>query len=196
MFYFTCDRSFNGKTAVTVHCSWRIFGHGNRSPSATDVVTSPASGSEVLSSVCHFVTIQCTLVLNLHWPSLLAGKWSDRHQTCTQWSPDKPASRICSRSRSMSFNGKTAVTVHCSCSAGVPGSPTLLSANNLLPGPAAIMITSVCWFVIYARRTLYIGFLVVTWYGHFCAGRKIAFSTWQMTGSRRQVCNLTFLPFQ
>jgi len=31
---------------------------------------------------------------------LLAGKWPDRHQTCTRWSPGKPASRMCSRSRS------------------------------------------------------------------------------------------------
>ena len=30
-------------------------------------------------------------VLNLHWPSLLAGKCSDRHQTCTRWTPGKPA---------------------------------------------------------------------------------------------------------
>jgi len=36
----------------------------------------------------------------------------------------------------------------------------------------------------------------VTWYGHFCAGRKIASSPTQMTGSRRRVCNLTFLPLQ
>jgi len=36
----------------------------------------------------------------------------------------------------------------------------------------------------------------VTWYGHFCAGRKIASSPRQMTGSRCQVCKLTFLPFQ
>jgi len=33
---------------------------------------------------------------------LLAGKWSDRYQTCTWWSPGKPASRVCSRSRSRS----------------------------------------------------------------------------------------------
>jgi len=39
-------------------------------------------------------------VLNLHWPSLLAGKWPDRNQTCTRWTPGKPASRVCSRSRS------------------------------------------------------------------------------------------------
>ena len=31
---------------------------------------------------------------------LLAGKWPDRHQTCTRWSPGKPASRVFSRSRS------------------------------------------------------------------------------------------------
>jgi len=30
----------------------------------------------------------------------LAGNWPDRHQTCTRWSPGKPASRMCSRSRS------------------------------------------------------------------------------------------------
>ena len=33
---------------------------------------------------------------------LLAGKWLDRHQTCTRWSPGKPASRVFSRSRSRS----------------------------------------------------------------------------------------------
>jgi len=33
---------------------------------------------------------------------LLPGKWSDRHQTCTRWSPGKPASRVCLRSRSRS----------------------------------------------------------------------------------------------
>jgi len=31
---------------------------------------------------------------------ILAGKWLDRDQTCTRWSPDGPASTICSRSRS------------------------------------------------------------------------------------------------
>jgi len=31
---------------------------------------------------------------------LLAGKWPDRHQTCTRCSPGKPASKMCSRSRS------------------------------------------------------------------------------------------------
>ena len=31
---------------------------------------------------------------------LLAGKWLDRHQTYTWWSPGEPASRVCSRSRS------------------------------------------------------------------------------------------------
>jgi len=32
----------------------------------------------------------------------LPGKWQDRDQTCTRWSPGKPASRVCSRSRSRS----------------------------------------------------------------------------------------------
>jgi len=59
--------------------------------------------------------------------SLLAGKWPDRDQTCTQWSVGKPASRLCSRSRSRSK---------------------------------------------------------VTWYGHFCAGTKIASSRRQMARSR------------
>jgi len=31
---------------------------------------------------------------------LLLGKWLDRDQTCTEWSPGKRASRVCSRSRS------------------------------------------------------------------------------------------------
>jgi len=33
---------------------------------------------------------------------LLAGKWLDRHQTCTRWTPGQHASRVCSRSRSRS----------------------------------------------------------------------------------------------
>ena len=77
--------------------------------------------------------------VNLHPPSILAGKWPDHHQTCTWWTPGQRASRVCSRSRSRSK---------------------------------------------------------VMWYGHFCAVTKIASSPTQMTGSRRQVCNLTFLPFQ
>ena len=31
---------------------------------------------------------------------LLEGKWPDRHQTCTRWTPGQCASRVCSRSRS------------------------------------------------------------------------------------------------
>jgi len=31
---------------------------------------------------------------------LLPQTWLDHHQTCTRWSPDGPASRVCSRSRS------------------------------------------------------------------------------------------------
>jgi len=42
-----------------------------------------------------------TLVLDLK-SLFLAGKWLDCHQTCTRWSPGKPASRMCSRSRSRS----------------------------------------------------------------------------------------------
>ena len=57
---------------------------------------------------------------------LLAGKWPDRHQTCTRWTSGQHASRVCSRSRSSSK---------------------------------------------------------VTWYGHFCAGTKIASSRGQMAGS-------------
>jgi len=34
--------------------------------------------------------------------SLLAGKWKDRDQTCTRWSPGKPAYRVFWRSRSRS----------------------------------------------------------------------------------------------
>ena len=30
---------------------------------------------------------------------LLPGKWPHRDQTCTRWSPGKPASRVCSRSK-------------------------------------------------------------------------------------------------
>jgi len=62
---------------------------------------------------------------------LLPGKWPDRDQTCTWWSPGKLASRVCSRSRSRSK---------------------------------------------------------VTWYGHFCAGTKIAFSSRQKWPDRDQTC--------
>jgi len=31
---------------------------------------------------------------------LLTGKWPDRHQTCTRWTPGQRASRVCSRLRS------------------------------------------------------------------------------------------------
>ena len=57
---------------------------------------------------------------------LLAGKWPDRHQTCTRSTPGQRASRVCSRSRSRSK---------------------------------------------------------VTWYGHFCAGTKIASSRCQIARS-------------
>ena len=43
------------------------------------------------------------MILNVHFaiiPSALAGKWPNRHQTCTRRSPGKPASRVCSKSRS------------------------------------------------------------------------------------------------
>jgi len=33
---------------------------------------------------------------------LLPGKWPDRHQTCTRWTPGQHASMVCSRSRSRS----------------------------------------------------------------------------------------------
>ena len=39
-------------------------------------------------------------LLWFHENRFFAGKWLDREQTCTQWSPDGPASRVCSRSRS------------------------------------------------------------------------------------------------
>ena len=55
---------------------------------------------------------------------LLAGKWPDRHQTCTRWTPGQRTSRVCSRSRSKG-----------------------------------------------------------TWYGHFCAGTKIASSHCQIARS-------------
>ena len=48
--------------------------------------------SVVCLSVCLSV---CKL---LRKSLLLPGKWQDRDQTCTRWSPGKPASRVCSRS--------------------------------------------------------------------------------------------------
>jgi len=52
------------------------------------------------SSVCLSV---CPSVCKLLRKSLLlAGKWPDRHQTFTRWTPDQLASRVCSRSRSRS----------------------------------------------------------------------------------------------
>ena len=56
---------------------------------------------------------------------LIAGKWPDRYQTFTRWTPGQRASRVCSRSRSK-----------------------------------------------------------VTWYGHFCAGTKIASSHMQVAQLR------------
>jgi len=42
----------------------------------------------------------CLSICKLLRKSLfLADNWPDRHQTCTRWSPGKPASRVCSRSR-------------------------------------------------------------------------------------------------
>ena len=58
----------------------------------------PLAGAKYCNQFVHNVHN----VLNLHWPSLLAGKWPDRHQTCTRWSPGKSASTVCSRSRSRS----------------------------------------------------------------------------------------------
>jgi len=46
-----------------------------------------------LSSVCLSVNL-------LRKSPFLPDKWSDCHQTCTQWSPEEPASRVCSSSRS------------------------------------------------------------------------------------------------
>jgi len=92
------------------------------------IFTSPASGSEVFQSVCLYVCHATMYTLhNVHNyiiradQSLLAGKWPDRHQTCTRWTPGQCASMVCSRSRSRSK---------------------------------------------------------VTWYGHFCAGTKIA--SWRL----------------
>jgi len=42
---------------------------------------------------------------------LLAGKWLDRHQTFTRWTPGQRASRVCSRSRSRSRDTGTFVLV-------------------------------------------------------------------------------------
>ena len=64
---------------------------------------------------------------------LVAGKWPDCNQTCTRWSPDQPASRVCSRSRSK-----------------------------------------------------------VMWYGHFCAGPKIAFSRREMARLRRKLHTMVY----
>jgi len=44
----------------------------------------------------------CLSVNILRKSLLLPEKWLDRHQTCTRWSPEVPASRMCSRSRSRS----------------------------------------------------------------------------------------------
>jgi len=52
--------------------------------------------SSVRPSVCLSV---CKL---LRKSLLLAGKWPDRYQTFTRWTPGQRASRVCSRSRSRS----------------------------------------------------------------------------------------------
>ena len=58
---------------------------------------------------------------------LLAGKWPDRHQTCTRWTPGQRASRVCSRSRSRSkvtlYGHFCAGTKIASCREQMAGSP-------------------------------------------------------------------------
>jgi len=52
-------------------------------------------------SVC--LSVCCPSVCKLLRKSiLLPGKWPDRHQTFTRWTPGQRASRVCSRSRSRS----------------------------------------------------------------------------------------------
>jgi len=48
-------------------------------------------------SVCP--SVKCKLLYVSSVSLLLSGKWPDRDRTCTRWSPGKPASRVCSRSR-------------------------------------------------------------------------------------------------
>ena len=63
------------------------------------IVRRPSSVSLVCLSVCLSV---CPSVNILRKSLLLPDEWLDCDQTCTWWSPDGPASRMCSRSRSRS----------------------------------------------------------------------------------------------
>ena len=52
------------------------------------------------SFVC--LSVRLSVCKLLRKSLLLPGKWPDRYQTCTRWSPGEPASKVCSRSRSRS----------------------------------------------------------------------------------------------
>jgi len=73
----------------------------NWGPSCASLVAirTLARGKSCLShGVCRVSVCPCLSYKSL----LLAGKWPDHHQTCIRWYPVKPASRVCSRSRSRS----------------------------------------------------------------------------------------------
>jgi len=90
---------------------------------------------------------------------LLPQTWLDRHQTCIRRSPDRPASRVCSRSRSRSkvtwyghFCNFTKIASSCRQIAGSQQTCTRWSAEE----PASTMCSR-------SRSRS-----KVTWYGHFC----------------------------
>jgi len=104
---------------------------------------------------------------SLHLPQ----SWLDRHQTCTRWSPQGPASRVCLRSRSRVTRSRD--------------TDTFLTTRKLLLLPQTWLDrhqTCKRWSP-HGPASRVCSRSKVSWYGHFCDFRKIAYSHRQMTGS-------------
>jgi len=84
------NRSAFGFPNVLVFCCVRAGYAGPRAYAPTSAIVRRPS------SVCLSVRPS----VNILRKSLLPDKWLDHHQTCTRWSPYRPASRVCSRLRS------------------------------------------------------------------------------------------------
>jgi len=99
----------------------------------------------------------CPSVNILRKSLILPDKWLDHDQTCTAWSPDWPASRMCARSRSKvtwygHFYDFMKITSSRRQMAG-----TLPNLHMMVPSLACIQD------VLKSRSGW-----KVTWYGHFC----------------------------
>ena len=74
------------------------FSFHHRPSSRPDSVDSFQNFRRLLLLAVYLVLLLAHSIQSL----LLPQKWLDRYKTCTRWSPDGPASRVCSRSRSRS----------------------------------------------------------------------------------------------